>query len=83
MLLIGRKISLIYRSFENCYLLKNDDYDIVVNLSYLFAKTQDYKKSLLFSNRSINLIMIDQKHTKIWQSAILILKILMKLKKIY
>ncbi len=54
--LLGQKKYLLsIRSFENCYLLKNDDYDVVVNLSYLFAKTQDYKKSLLFSNRSINL----------------------------
>ncbi len=40
-------------AFLNCYNLKNDDYDVNVNLSYLFIKIQDYKKSLKYSELSI------------------------------
>lgn len=54
-LLAQKKYLMSIKSFENCYNLKNDDYDVNVNLSYLFAKTQDYKKSLIYSQEAIKL----------------------------
>ena len=54
-LLAQKKYLMSIKSFENCFKLKNDDYDVNVNLSYLFAKTQDYKKSLIYSQEAIKL----------------------------
>ena len=52
-------------AFEICHNLNNLDYDINVNLSYLFSKTQDYKKSLMFSKSSIN---IDENRPEAYQN---------------
>ena len=37
------------QAFNKCFELKSDDYDINVNLAFLFNKVQDYKNSLKFS----------------------------------
>ena len=50
-----QKYLLAIRAFEICQNLNGDDYDVNVNLSYLFSKTQDYKMSLLYSKNSINI----------------------------
>ena len=52
-LLAQKKYLMSIESFENCYNLKNDDYDVNVNLSYLFTKTQDYRRSLVYSQEAI------------------------------
>ncbi len=54
-LLAQKKYLMSIESFENCYNLKNDDYDVNVNLSYLFTKTQDYRRSLAYSQEAIKL----------------------------
>ena len=37
-LLAQKKYLMSIKSFENCFKLKNDDYDVNVNLSYLFSR---------------------------------------------
>ena len=54
-LLAQKKYLMSIKSFKKCYNLKNNDYDVNVNLSYLFSKTQDYKKSLIYSQEAIKL----------------------------
>ncbi len=54
-LMAQQKYLLAIRAFEICQNLNGDDYDVNVNLSYLFSKTQDYKMSLLYSKNSINI----------------------------
>ena len=78
-----KEVSYVNQVFENCFKLKNDDYDVNVNLSYLFAKTQDYKKSLIYSQEAIKLNDDRPEAIKILQNVYLILRILMRQKKIF
>ncbi len=64
-LLAQQKYLLSILAFEKCYNFKNDDYDVNVNLSHLFSKTQDYRKSLLFSKRSIS---VDEDRPEAYQN---------------
>lgn len=41
-------------AFKKCATTSNNDYDVLVNLSFLYAKIQDYKNSLKLSNDAIS-----------------------------
>ena len=40
-------------AFQKCISVNKNDYDVLVNLSFSYLKTQDYKNSLYFSNQAI------------------------------
>lgn len=42
-------------AFNICYLKNTNDYDVIVNLSYLNVKIQDYKKGIEFSSKAISI----------------------------
>lgn len=64
-LLAQQKYLLSIEAFEKCYKLKADDYDVSLNLSYLFSKIQSYRKSLLYSKYSLN---IDEHRPEAYQN---------------
>ena len=43
------------RAFNKCFEMKSDDYDINVNLAFIFNKVQDYKNSLKFSENALKI----------------------------
>ena len=52
-LLAQKKYNSALPIFNKCYNIKNDDYDINVNISYLFLKTQEYELVIKFANEAI------------------------------
>ena len=54
-LLAQRKYNSALKCFERCYEKKKDDYDVVLNLSFIFCKIQFYEQSIDFSNKAIDL----------------------------
>ena len=43
------------RAFNKCFEMKPEDYDVNVNLAFLFNKVQDYKNSLKFSENALKI----------------------------
>ena len=54
-LLAQKKYKGALECFEKCYFADKGDFDVVLNLSYLFLKLQDYEHSINFSNEAIKL----------------------------
>ena len=54
-LLAQRKYNSALKCFERCYEKKKDDYDVVLNLSFIFCKIQFFEQSIEFSNKAIDL----------------------------
>ena len=52
-LLAQKKYNSALPIFNKCYNIKNDDYDVNVNISYLFLKTQEYELVIKFANEAI------------------------------
>ena len=55
-LLAQRKYNSALKCFERCYSKKKDDYDVVLNLSFIFCKIQFYEQSIEYSQKAIELI---------------------------
>ena len=53
--LAQRKYNPALKCFERCYNKKKDDYEITLNLSYLFTKIQFYDQSIKFCNEAISI----------------------------
>lgn len=53
-LLAQKKYNSALPIFNKCYDIKNDDYDINVNISYLFLKSQDYEMVIKFAKEALN-----------------------------
>ena len=53
--LAQRKYNPALKCFELCYNKKKDDYEITLNLSYLFTKIQFYDQSIKFCNEAISI----------------------------
>ena len=54
-LLAQKKYKGALECFEKCYFADKNDFDVVLNLSYLFLKLQDYEHSINFSKEAIKL----------------------------
>ena len=54
-LLAQKKYRGALECFEKCYFIDKNDFDVVLNLSYLLLKVQDYEHSINFSNEAIKL----------------------------
>jgi len=52
-LLAQKRYNAALKCFERCYSKKKDDYEVVLNLSYLFTKVQFYEQSINFSQEAI------------------------------
>lgn len=52
-LLAQTKYNASIKYFNKCYEISNKDYDVNLNLSYLFLKVQEYELVLKFSNEAI------------------------------
>jgi len=55
-LLAQRKYNSALKCFERCYEKKKDDYDVVLNLSFIFCKIQFFEQSIDYSQKAIELI---------------------------
>ena len=64
-LLAQRKYNLALKCFERCYEKNENDYDTLLNLSYLFTKIQFYEQSISFCEKAINL---NNKHPGAYQN---------------
>jgi len=53
--LAQKKYNSALKCFERCYAKKKDDYEITLNLSYLFTKIQFYEQSINFCNEAITI----------------------------
>ena len=51
--LAQKRYNAALKCFERCYSKKKDDYEVVLNLSYLFTKVQFYEQSINFSQEAI------------------------------
>ena len=54
-LIAQKKYNGALKCFEKCYEIKQNDYEVILNISYLFLKTQFYQQSIEFSNEAIRL----------------------------
>ena len=54
-LIAQKKYNGALKCFEKCYEIKQNDYEVILNISYLFLKTQFYQQSIEFSNEAIKL----------------------------
>ena len=52
-LLWQEKYNLAIKSFNKCYQINPNDYDVNINLALLFNKIQDYKTSIKFSEKAL------------------------------
>ena len=64
-LLAQRKYNLALKCYERCYEKNKNDYDTLLNLSYLFTKIQFYEQSISFCEKAINL---NSKHPGAYQN---------------
>ena len=48
-LLAQKKYDGALKSFEKCYFINKGDFDIILNLSFLFLKVQDHEQSIKFA----------------------------------
>ena len=51
--LAQKRYNAALKCFERCYSKKQNDYEVVLNLSYLFTKIQFYEQSINFSQEAI------------------------------
>ena len=51
--LAQKRYNAALKCFERCYRKRQDDYEVVLNLSYLFTKVQFYEQSIKFSQEAI------------------------------
>ena len=65
-LLAQRKYNSALKCFQRCFSIKKDDYDVVLNLSFIFTKYNFMRKQLITQKRQLNLIRRDLKHIKIF-----------------
>lgn len=54
-LLAQKKYNGALKSFEKCYFKDKNDFDVILNLSFLFLKLQDHEHSINFANEAIKL----------------------------
>lgn len=54
-LLAQKKYKGAIASFEKCYLLEKRDFDVLLNLSFISLKLQDYEHSIKFANEAIQI----------------------------
>lgn len=54
-LLAQRKYNLALKCFQRCYDKNENDFEILLNLSYLFTKIQFYDQSIKFANNAIKI----------------------------
>ena len=54
-LLAQKKYNGALKCFEKCYFKDKNDFDVVLNLSFLFLKLQDHEHSINFANEAIKL----------------------------
>ncbi len=54
-LLAQRKYNSALKCFERCFSIKKDDYDVVLNLSFIFTKIQFYEEAINYSKEAIKL----------------------------
>ena len=52
-LLAQKKYNSALPVFNKCYNIKNDDYDVNLNISYLFLKIQEYEMVIKFANEAL------------------------------
>ena len=52
-MLAQRKYNVALKCYEKCYAIKKDDYDVLVNLGFIFLKTQFYDQSIDFCNKAL------------------------------
>ena len=54
-LIAQKKYNRALKCFEKCYEIKKDDYEVILNISYLFLKSQFYQQSIEFSKKAIEI----------------------------
>lgn len=54
-LLAQRKYNSALKCFERCFSIKKDDYDVILNLSFIFTKIQFYEEAINYSKEAIKL----------------------------
>ena len=54
-LLAQKKYNGALTCFEKCYFKDKNDFDVILNLSFLFLKLQDHEHSINFANEAIKL----------------------------
>jgi len=54
-MLAQRKYNVALKCFEKCFNIKNDDYDVLVNLGFIFLKTQFFDQSIDFCNKALSI----------------------------
>tara|TARA_B100001059_G_scaffold136598_1_gene136930 strand:- start:1104 stop:2705 length:1602 start_codon:yes stop_codon:yes gene_type:complete len=54
-LLAQKKYNNALKCFNKCYLIKKNDYEVLLNLSFLFLKVQFYKEAIQFGKDAITL----------------------------
>lgn len=52
-LLAQKKYNKAVPYFEKCYNIKEEDYDVLLNLSFVFLKVQHYEKCIEFANKAM------------------------------
>ena len=63
--LAQKRYNAALKCFERCYSKKQDDYEVVLNLSYLFTKVQFYEQSINFS---LEAIQVNPNHPAAYQN---------------
>ena len=71
-LLWQEKYNAAISSFNKCYEINSQDYDININLAFIFNKIQDYKLSLEFSEKALAIDTNKPEFIIIWQRVIFI-----------
>ena len=54
-LIAQRKYNRALKCFEKCYSIKKNDYEVILNISFLFLKSQFYQQSIEFSQKAIEI----------------------------
>ena len=64
-LLAQKKYDGALKSFEKCYFINKLDFDIILNLSFLFLRVQDYEQSIKFAEEALT---VDDKASGAFQN---------------
>ena len=64
-LLAQKKYDGALQSFEKCYFINKKDFDIILNLSFLFLKVQDHEQSIKFAEEAL---AVDAKASAAYQN---------------
>ena len=54
-LIAQKKYNRALKCFEKCYDIKKNDYEVILNISFLFLKSQFYQQSIEFSQKAIEI----------------------------